>query len=531
MIALYIRLSEADGDLDGDKAESNSVSNQRKLLADYVAKAPELAGQETHEFIDDGFTGSNFDKRPAFNQMLECVKAGMVTCVICKDLSRFGRDYVDAGRYIEQVFPFMRVRFIAIGDNYDSDQLQQPANDAINLGLRNIMNASYSRELSVKIKSANASKWKRGKHINSVPLFGYRNDPQDCTKLLVDEEAAEYVRLAFELAASGLRPCDVARELNRRGVPGPGKYKMDRGIAKAKYGVAELKNPGWDGSKVSTLLRNVAYLGTLVGHKEQVVCVGRDIKRAVPEEERYVTENAHEALVDTATFEAAQKVLVSRKRRANVKKDETSPLVGFVRRAGCGHTLTFNRRKKGNYFLADCACAREAHERWRIYERDLESAVAKAIAREKELMGRSVAEARKKRAADNLACRRADLALEKAKRALDAAREKRRSLYERYALREVEREDYLLEKKSIDADIAASTAEVEQLEAALEKARADAARNKQDMHAVSALCGDGPDKLDRATIGTFVDCVIVHGPDRIEVRLKHPDALKAGFER
>ena len=148
--AIYLRLSKEDGDLSsGEKKESNSIANQRKLIEDYLSRNPEIT--LVQEFCDDGYTGANFD-RPDFQRMMEQVKTGKINCIIVKDLSRFGRDYIDSGRYIEKIFPSLGIRFIAINDNYDSAQSQQAGNEII-LPFKNLINDSYSRDISIKIRS------------------------------------------------------------------------------------------------------------------------------------------------------------------------------------------------------------------------------------------------------------------------------------------------------------------------------------------------------------------------------------------
>lgn len=519
MIALYIRLSEADGDLDGDKAESNSVTNQRRLLSDFVAREPELSGKPVREFIDDGFTGSNFDARPAFNEMMDEVRAGAVECVVVKDLSRFGRDYVDAGRYIEQVLPFMHVRFIAVGDGYDSASARSAVDEALDLGLRNIMNANYSRELSAKIKAANMSKWKRGKHINSVPLFGYAKDPEDSSKLIIDEEAAGYVRTAFELACQGMHAADIAREMNVRGIPGPGQYKMQRGIAKAKNGVTKLKNPGWDSSKVCVLLRNVAYTGTLVGHKEQVVVMARDAKRRVPKEEQIITENAHPAIVSNEVFERAQAVVpqIDVSRRVTCKR---SCFTGLVRCPTCHESLNVQRRKRGDYYMTKCTCERPGGKRYRILRTDLEAAVAEAIAARKN--GKHDANDQGQNAkglAPKLQCAEAKLA--QVQQELESAKAQRMELYERYASEAVSRDEYLDAKTPIDERISVAKAALSKAEDDVAALRRDSARVGKQAREAAALADAAPaakgKAVDDETVRGFVKRIEVWGPHDLRV--------------
>ena len=175
----YVRLSREDG----DREESNSVTGQKDLIRDFFARNPDL-----HEYgmkVDDGFTGSNF-QRPAFQEMIADVKAGKINCIVVKDLSRFGRDHLEAGEYIERIFPFLGVRFIAINDHYDSLHSDGDS-DALILPVKNLINEAYCRDISIKVRSQLEIKRRHGDFIGSFAVFGYQKDPDDHNRLMVDE--------------------------------------------------------------------------------------------------------------------------------------------------------------------------------------------------------------------------------------------------------------------------------------------------------------------------------------------------------
>ena len=212
MIALYMRLSRADGDLEGVGAVSNSIANQRAMLRSFVERDPGLACQPVEEFVDDGFSGSSFE-RPEVRRMLALCKEGRVSCVIVKDLSRFAREYIDAGTYIEQVFPFLRVRFVSIAEGYDSAACSLDS-AAPGIAIRNIANAAYCRDTSIRVRSALQTKWRRGLRPHPTPPFGYMVDPADRMRLAPDERFAPGVRRLFELAAELADPRLVAAALD-----------------------------------------------------------------------------------------------------------------------------------------------------------------------------------------------------------------------------------------------------------------------------------------------------------------------------
>ena len=218
----YVRLSREDG----DKEESNSVTGQKDLIRDYMTRHPEL--RECGMKVDDGFTGSNFD-RPAFQEMMAEVKAGKINCIVVKDLSRFGRDHLEAGEYLERIFPFLGVRFIAINDNYDSMNSNSESDELI-VPFKNLINEAYCRDTSIKIRSQLEIKRRRGDFIGSFAVFGYRKDPSDRHRLLVDDYAAEVVRDIFQWKLDGLSAGDIAARLSASGIPTPMDYKQSQGM-------------------------------------------------------------------------------------------------------------------------------------------------------------------------------------------------------------------------------------------------------------------------------------------------------------
>ena len=219
---LYLRLSREDG----DKEESNSITGQRELLRDYLKAHPEL--REYNVRVDDGFSGSTFE-RPAFKAMLEDVKAGKTNCIVAKDLSRFGRNYLDAGEYIEKVFPFLGVRFIAINDNYDSFKGRSASDDLI-VPFKNLINEAYCRDISVKIRSQLDIKRKRGQFIGAFAVYGYMKDTENKNRLVVDDHAADIVRDIFKWKLEGVSPQDIAVRLNDGGILSPSEYKKSLGM-------------------------------------------------------------------------------------------------------------------------------------------------------------------------------------------------------------------------------------------------------------------------------------------------------------
>ena len=221
-IAKYLRVSLEDFDLKKNiqKDESNSIFGQRKLIEAYIADDKSLRDLPVVEFVDDGFTGTNFD-RPGFNQMLEQIKSGNISCVIVKDLSRFGRNYLEVGNYLEHLFPFLGVRFIAVNDMYDSADYSG-ANMGVDLAFKNILHDYYSKDLSAKVRTAQRSRMMTGKYVN-VPPYGYLRDPMDKHHLIPDPATAPVVKDIFSMIIAGRTTADAGANRDRgRGELYPG---------------------------------------------------------------------------------------------------------------------------------------------------------------------------------------------------------------------------------------------------------------------------------------------------------------------
>ena len=296
----YVRLSREDG----DKEESNSVTGQKDLIRDYMTRHPEL--RECGMKVDDGFTGSNFD-RPAFQEMMAEVKAGKINCIVVKDLSRFGRDHLEAGEYLERIFPFLGVRFIAINDNYDSMNSNSESDELI-VPFKNLINEAYCRDTSIKIRSQLEIKRQRGDFIGSFAVFGYRKDPENRHHLLVDDYAADVVRDIFKWKLEGISAGDIADRLTASGIPTPMDYKRSLGMRySTSFRVKE--ESVWDAGMVLRILKNPVYTGVL--EQGRVTTPSYRVKRLVnkPREEWAVVENCHEAIIDRYDFESVQKVL------------------------------------------------------------------------------------------------------------------------------------------------------------------------------------------------------------------------------
>lgn len=225
--AMYIRLSMEDEDVSlNRKEESNSISSQRELLKAYIENHSELKDTKVQEYCDDGFTGTKFE-RPGYMKLMEDIRAEKISCIVVKDLSRLGRDYIEVGSLLEQILPLYQVRVIAVNDNYDSNNYDG-STGGMNVAFKNLIYMLYSRDLSNKICSAKHTRILNGENISGQLRYGYVKDPSDKHKIIVDPEAAEVVKLIFELTAQGKRKTEVANYLNAHGIDTPSAYKKKK---------------------------------------------------------------------------------------------------------------------------------------------------------------------------------------------------------------------------------------------------------------------------------------------------------------
>lgn len=330
--ALYIRLSREDG----DKEESDSVSNQKELLKEYLMKNNGIFLKDF--YIDDGYTGTNFE-RPAFRRMIGDVLAGIVNCVIVKDLSRFGRDYIDTGYYLERLFPEKDVRFISLLDGIDSEEKSYD----LLLPIKNVFNEQYARDISRKIRATMKTKQKAGDFIGAFACYGYKKHPENKNRLVVDEEAADVVRRIFSMFVQGVSKQKIAEILNKEMVPCPSEYKKIHG---ENYKNAnDTGNLYWTYSTIRQILRNEIYTGKMVqGKKRQGM---RGSQRAVPQEEWIRVEGTHEPVISKEVWAKAQRLLRMNQRNC-IQRHDKNTFSGLIKCGDCKSNMLLNRWKRAD---------------------------------------------------------------------------------------------------------------------------------------------------------------------------------------
>lgn len=305
-VAIYLRLSKEDDDLScssGAKSESNSISNQRKLIYDFMKLHPELELYD--EYKDDGKSGSNFD-RAEFQRMMKDIEAGKVNCVVVKDQSRFGRDYIDVGKYKEKIFPKLGVRFITINEGYDS--LSATSSDDLVFTINSFVYDFYIRDISTKIRTNLTAKKQNGEYAGAFVAYGYVKDSNDKSKLVVDQFAADVVRDIFRWKIEGLSPQNIAVRLNELGIPSPAEYKKLSG-SNYKTSFQTSSKAVWSHVSVRRILKNEIYLGVMIQGKRTTPNYKTKTVVTKAESEWLRVEGTHEAIISVRDFELVQELL------------------------------------------------------------------------------------------------------------------------------------------------------------------------------------------------------------------------------
>ncbi len=338
-VGMYIRLSREDDD---KKIESESITNQRNIILEYINKSSEENFRLIDEYVDDGISGTTFD-RPAFKRMIEDIESGRINCIITKDYSRLGRDYIESGKYLEKYFPQKNVRYIAILDNIDT-LYDSPINDLS--PFKAIFNDQYARDISKKVRRSVASKKRRGQFLGWKAIYGYKLDEKDRYKIVIDEEAAKIVRRIFKMAYEGKSCKEIADILSEEKIPIPSVYaNLNRGRKSSNYGL-------WCSRTISEMLTNETYIGNLTQGRRRTINYKVKKEIRTPKEDWIIVKNNHEPIIDVETFNIVQSIY--KKNTNQNKKSKQYLLKGFLYCEECGHSLSISYRSDNRAYTTCC---------------------------------------------------------------------------------------------------------------------------------------------------------------------------------
>ncbi len=386
-------MSKEDEDiLYEQKEESNSIRTQRLLLQGYISQRDDLREYQIMEYVDDGYSGKNFD-RPEIKRLLSDVRNNRIHCIMVKDFSRFGRDYVEVGNYIEKVFPFMGIRFIAVNNHFDSITMKAGEVPDMDFSFQNLIYDYYSVENSSKTKKVQEKRRQEGKYMSVYAPYGYLKDPQDNNHLIIDEEAALHIRDIFAWYLEGKTKAEIARILDAGEVLTPAEYMTAKG---SNYNWRYKESQGkWCGAIIGRILRNRIYTGTLVSGKTEAIEIGGKQVRYKKEEEWCITSNTHQPIISKELFEEVQNLVINYKGNKSDKvtksnKANDSLLKGYLRCGGCKHKLTKRNRLKVSFY---CRYYYELHNenciRGNVYQDKMSEVILDTIRKQVLLAGNS----------------------------------------------------------------------------------------------------------------------------------------------
>ena len=458
----YLRLSKEDGDTEnGSIDESCSIQSQRACIRQYLQSSGSFSTGSFSEITDDGYSGTTMN-RPGMNRLIKLVESGKVRTIIVRDLSRFARNYLEAGHYLEFIFPVYNVRFISINDQFDSMALGE-STGGLELAIRNLINQMYSSDISKKIKSAVDLKKLSGEFVYGTAPYGYKKGEMRNT-ILVDEPAAQVVRQIFDLAAHGITVTSIAQKLNVASIPTPSVYLAD---VRGKYKTRS----SWSYESVRNILSNRIYTGDTVPFKSHVVRVGSNHVKQVPPELQQVIPNTHEAIISREQYYQALTVIKSVKKSRGARS--ANPFTSLLICGCCGNRLSKGKEKNKTWLCSmhrynpktDCKSVR-------IDNDQLERIVLRAISMQCRLLDAKIQSIK----TESCSAKSGDQILrnecQSLHRQIDRIRSDKMALYERYACGNISKEVYASEKNILSAreeELKAQSIIAEQRQALLEE--------------------------------------------------------------
>ena len=515
-VAKYLRISSEDLWKTAE-TESVSIVNQRHLLDNYLDTHSEFEGWNRIELCDDGWTGTNFE-RPGMKELLEMVRKGSVQCIIVKDFSRFGRNYLTVGDYISRVFPFMGVRFISLGDCYDSSR---PSDlDSLSVSFSTIIYDLYSKELSGKVKMARDRLAENGDFLAPAAPFGYKKDPERGKHLIVDPDAAETVKVIFNMAGAGKSSAEIARHLNDVGAFTPMRYKRNTGCTWLPWPCISEDN-FWTATAVTKILRDERYVGRNIYGKRRRDIVGSTHTVKASRDKWIVTENMHEPIISMDQFNEAQGKL--REYREGTFTKASAPLAKKVYCGCCGRAMIRTRAKIKYYscgtprYTSEYGCSDE-----RIPEDDiLESVLAtiRTYARLAVDLDKILIQQKERMQFDRKHLQRKLMVVQSKK---EQTERRLQDMYEIFFEGNIGKDEYVSRKQALSGQLTQLAEEIDALEAALSK--------EQDSDASSIISKYksyiGIDDLTQDNLRDILDRVTIYPDGVFQIRLNFCDELE-----
>ena len=521
--AAYVRLSVEDS----GKPGADTIEGQKALLLSFVERQDDM--EFVSLFCDNGRTGTDFD-RPQFEKMMDEVRKGTINCIVVKDLSRFGRNYKETGNYLERIFPFLGVRFIAVNDSFDTLTAERTQEGYI-VPLKNLINEVYSKDISRKIDAALTTKQRRGEFIGAWAPYGYRKDPEDKHHLVINEETAPTVRQIFKWRSEGVSVVQIGRRLNDAGILSPSAYLYETGeVRTEKY-----KGVLWKTQVIKNILAHPVYIGHMVqGRKKQSFYEGKR-QTYVDEADWIVVRNTHEPIIDTETFETVQRIANQRKAEYNARlgkfahlEHSENILQGLVWCPHCKRPMVrYKNVSHGSKLWYTYICPGHADDPARcrfvsIKEEELNEVLFTAIQSQIQIAADLEAVVRKLNAQPEFRRQRSGAAakLESARRTLKRSQSLYDSLYQNYVEQLMTEQEYV----TLKARYKAEAEEAERLIAALEQEqRENKVYTTENRFLTEFRAFLGTDTLTKEMASALVERIYVDADKNIDIRLRYRD--------
>lgn len=515
-VAMYIRLSLEDTDVkSSEKNESNSITNQRDMIMRYIRDNKEFSDYLIKEYLDDGFTGRNFE-REGFQNLITACKQGSVQCIIVKDFSRLGRNYVEVGNLLEQLFPFLGIRVISINDGYDSNSFVGQTG-GIDVAFKNLVYNLYSRDLSQKVKAAVTSRMKRGEFLSPYGIYGYKKDPENIHKLVIDDEAAQVVRRIFDMVIAGTKRGEIARILNDEQILTPALYKKKKGCS--RDWVPNGNNVGWTNTMIAKIIRDERYAGNMVAHKKVYESFDSKHQIEVDKSEWIVVENTHEGIVSYDEFEAANANMQG-KRQSKKDKSSSSKNYSVIICPYCGLRL---RPGKAEYKYMYCSTGRTKSNspcsKVRIEKELVQNVLVKLVRNQAKIM-LTAEDLLKKKAKESEPKRNTESLIKRLRAELKRLETKKVSDYEHYKQGSISRSNFLDAKGLADMRISEINKELSDLERELLDKRV-AIAEESDIWDIKKYVN--LDKYDKEIMASLIEKAIVIDENTVQVIWKNQD--------
>lgn len=513
LATMYLRLSRDDSDV-GDvvdkegnlKSESNSIGNQRELIRAFIHEQQDIELYDI--YVDDGYSGTNMD-RPSMQKLLKEVKEKNIGCIIVKDMSRFSRDYIEMGTYLNQIFPFIGIRFIAINDHYDSRE-NHGSTIEINTAFQTLLYDLYSKDVSVKVKASVESKCAKGEYVFGQAPFGYEKSRKVKNTIVVNDKEAEIVRYIFSLAMQGKSSTQIARQLFVEKVPTIMQFR------KPDIEYKDRKVHAWSENAIRKMLNNRFYLGEMAYGKSVRKSVGSKNGIAVPKEDWKVIPNHHEALISEEIFE---QVSLFRPDHSTKRNRERHPLTGKLYCGGCGYSMSYKPlRGKNRYRRFEC----RKHALLQIPEcctymsaNLLEETVLMMLDKELMLRGNAMKQKENLSLFQQAGIQSLKKKLEECRQEIKEVQAEKDTLYERYALKELDGKEYRRRVSGLTNRLSSLFIKKDETAMKLVALESECRKAKEEMQQIIQFFHI--EELTQEVVDIFIKRVYVYKDKRIEI--------------